>query len=170
MPQSRYTPLDSQDRSGFDCGEASLNDYLQRFARQNSKRGSSKTYVAAPENSVLGYFTLCAGSVALENFPLLGRKGLPRLVPVVHLARLAVDQGTQGQGLGEALLLGALETSLSVADIIGVMGIEVWAINDSARAFYGRYNFQTLEDDFYHLYLSTEAASGFWIPSKCHLI
>ncbi len=103
MAQSRYAPLDSQDRGGFDCSEASLNDYLQRFARQNSKRGAAKTYVAAPQNIVLGYFTLCAGSVALENFPEAERKGLPCLVPVVHLARLAIDQNTQGQGLGGAL-------------------------------------------------------------------
>ncbi len=164
MAQARYAPLGSQNREGFDCGEASLNDYLQRFARQNSKRGSSKTYVAAPENIVLGYFTLCAGSVALENFPELERKGLPRLVPVVHLARLAVDRNTQGQGLGEALLIGALETALLVADIIGVMGIEVWAINDSARAFYGRYHFQTLEDDFFHLYLFVEGAKRLLDP------
>ncbi len=166
MAQSRYALLDSQDRSGFNCGEVSLDDYLQRFARQNSKRGSSKTYVAAPENTVLGYFTLCAGSVALENFPENERKGLPRLVPVVHLARLAVDSDTQGQGLGEALLLGALETSLFVADLIGVMGVEVWAISEAARAFYGRYNFQTLEDDFYHLYLSVDGAKRLLTSSE----
>ena len=158
MAQSRYQPLGSQERGAFDCGEESLNDYLQRFARQNSKRGSSKTYVAAPDNVALGYFTLCAGSVALEHFSQEEQKGMPRLVPVVHLARLAVDSQTQGQGLGEALLLGALETSLQVADIIGVMGIEVWAINDTARSFYERYNFQNLVDDSYHSYLSVERA------------
>lgn len=158
MAQERYIQLQSQDKSDFDCGEPSLNNYLQRFARQNSRRGSSKTYVAAPGNVVLGYFTLCAGSVALENFPEDERKGLPRLIPVVHLARLTVDRSTQGQGLGEALLLGALETALSVAELIGVMGVEVWAVSDAARAFYTRYNFQTLEDDFFHLYLSNEGA------------
>ena len=93
------------EKSDFDCGNDWLNDYLKRYARQNTANGSSRTYVAVlpTETRVCGYFTLCAGAVALADFPEHERKGRPRLVPTIHLGRLAVSREFQGQGLGLSL-------------------------------------------------------------------
>ncbi len=99
------------DRAGFDCGDADLNVYLQRYARQNHESGGAKCFVATPADAparVLGFYTLSPGSLEYSP-PTLVKKGLARYdVPVFRLGRLAVDQTIQGRGLGGALLLRAL--------------------------------------------------------------
>ena len=154
-------PLGVQhDRKNFDCGEKSLNDYLQRYARQNTSNGSSRTYVAVrpDENGICGYFTLSAGTVALTDFPLEIRKGWPRMVPSVHLGRIAVDLRFQRQRLGNSLMTAVFETAIEASDLIGIAVVELWAINDPVRTFYERFEFTPLLDDPFHLYLSLETA------------
>lgn len=140
------------DRKVFDCGEDSLNEFLKRFARQNSETGLGRTFVAVLPDSprIYGYYTLVSGTVRCENIP----KKLPRYpVPVALLGRLAVDSAAKGEGLGEFLLLDALKRALSLADQIGIYAIEVYALNDQARAFYLKYGFLELLDDRLHLFL-----------------
>lgn len=145
------------DRKSFDCGVPALDEYLQRFARQNEAAGISQHFVAlnTPESrAIQGYYALSAGAVAFDHVPPDMRKRLPRYpVPVAHLGRLAVDQSAAGQGLGEYLLMDALARILRAADEIGIHAVEVVAINDSARSFYLKYGFHTLQDDRNHLYL-----------------
>jgi ribosomal protein S18 acetylase RimI-like enzyme len=143
-------------RERFACGVPPLDDFLRRFARQNDEKGLSRTYVATRtgELEVLGYVTLRVGEVACTDLPPDARKGLPRYpVPVLHLARLAVDRRARGIGLGEALLMHALKKALDAAEDVGLWGVEVIAEDEAARGFYMRYGFEPLVDDQRHLYL-----------------
>lgn len=148
------------NRKSFNCGQETLNDYLKRFARQNTAIGSSRTCVAVTPDDprVCGYFTLSAGAVALSDFPEEVRKGWPRLVPSVHLGRFAVDRDFQGQRLGKALLDVVLERTVLASEIVGILVLELWAIDEGARNFYRKFDFTELQDDPFHLYLSLDTA------------
>lgn len=153
----------SHERGRFDCGEAALNEYLLRFARQNQERGLGRTYVALPEGGarVVGYYTLAAGSVAFADVPEHLRRSFPRYpIPVAHLGRLATCLSVRGLGLGEALLFDAVERTLRVADELGMVALEVWSKTDRARSFYEKYGFEPLVDDPLHLYLPLATARG----------
>jgi len=142
----------AHDRSGFDCGEPSLNEYLQRYARQNAQKHLGRTYVALPngENRVAGYYTIASGAVTREDVP----ENLPHYpVPALHLGRLAVDRTAQGQGLGELLLLHALRAAAQLSERVAIYCVEVYALNAQARSFYLKYGFLSLTDDPLHLYL-----------------
>ena len=144
-------------RERFDSGVAALDDFLRRFARQNDQRGLSWTYVATRpgERDVLGYLTIRAGQVACRDLPPGERKRLPRYpVPMLHVARLAVDRQARGMGIGEQLLMYALRKAVDAADELGVWGVEVIAKDETARSFYTRYGFKPLVDDQRHLYVS----------------
>ena len=144
------------DRSAFACGKASLDDFLRTRVSQYEKRRLGKTYVAvaAGEKRVDGYYTLASSAVAFANLPLGASRKLPKHpVPVALLARLAVDQSAQGKGLGEHLLLDALQRALDVSAKLGIHAVEVDAIDDAAAAFYRKYGFVPLLDEPLHLYL-----------------
>jgi GNAT superfamily N-acetyltransferase len=146
----------THDRTAFDCGEPSLDDFLKRFARQNDEKGLSRTYVAVlpDEPKIYGYYSLSSGAIRFDTMP----EKLPRYpVPVIHLARLAVDRSAKGQGLGKILLLDALKRAVSVCKQLGTYAVEVYALNDAARDFYLKYGFATLLDDERHLYLTMKA-------------
>jgi GNAT superfamily N-acetyltransferase len=153
-------------RAGFRCGKPSLDEFLQALVSQYEKRNLGRTYVAmrAEEKRVYGYYTLASGSLPFQNLPQKAARKLPKHpVPVVLLARLAVDQTVQGCGLGEALLVHALEQCLQLAEKLGIHGIEVDAIDGSAAAFYAKYGFTPLLDQPLHLYLpvaTIRTASG----------
>ena len=148
------------DRKNFDCGEDSLNAYLQRYARQNVENDSARVYVATQNeaNRICGYFTLCAGQVDALAFPDRIRKGWPRDVPTVLVGRLAVDLEFQGRGLGGDLMFGVLNIVVGASERIGIAAIDVWALNSRARAFYEKLGFTLLQDDPFHLYLATATA------------
>mgnify|MGYP001812207609 CR=1 FL=1 len=155
-------------RDGFDSGDAELDDYLRRFARQNDERGIAVTYVATRDDEldVLAYVTIRVGEVAHEELSEEKAKRLPRYpVPVVHLARLAVDRSVQGQRLGEKLLVFALRKVREVAEEVGVRAVEVLAKNEPAREFYRKYGFEELADDRLHLYLSMKTVRRLLDPS-----
>jgi GNAT superfamily N-acetyltransferase len=144
------------DRRAFTCGDAALDEFLKRYARQNAEKDVSRTYVAVmpPDPSVVGYYTICSGSIEFEDMPREARKGLPKYaVPTAHLARLAVDRRHQGAGLGGVLLLDALKRVERLADQMGIHAVTVIALNESVRAFYQRFEFQPLLDDDLHLFM-----------------
>ncbi len=144
-------------REHFDCGVPALDEFLRRYARQNDQRELSRTYVATrpDDHAVLGYVTIRAGEVACADLPEEERKRLPRYpIPVLHIARLAVDKQARGAGLGEQLLVYALQKALDAAEKIELWGVEVIAKDESARSFYMRYGFKALFDDELHLYVS----------------
>ena len=138
------------DRGTFDCGDADLNLYLQKFARQNHESGGAKCFVAVPADAptrVLGFYTLSPASLEYRRTPTLARKGLGRYdVPVFRLGRLAVDHSVQGRGLGGALLLRAADRCLRVAQDVGGVALLIDAKNDRAALWYESYGALRLED------------------------
>ncbi len=133
----------AHDLSHFDCGKSSLDDWLKRFARTSQASDAAQTYVVHRAGAVVGYFSLSYGSVAWEEAPARIVRGLARHpVPVVLLARLAVDRSEQGKGLGEALLKEALLRIEQAADIAGARALLVHAIDDDAGGFYQHFGFE----------------------------
>jgi len=133
----------------FDCGDEPLNHYLKRHAWSNQAKSSiGVTYVAADEaapKAVLGYFTLAMASVPREAFPKKYVRGLPPYdLPLILLARLAVDRRFAGRGLGHALISEAFRISLRVADEVGCRSIITDAYRDSI-GWYARYGFVPIE-------------------------
>jgi len=145
----------SHDVDGFDCGKEPLDRFLQRHALVNQKAGSAQTYVVCRgEQRVAGYYSLAVGAV--EHADATGRvsKGLARHpIPVMLLARLAIDRAEQGKGLGKALLKDALLRTAQAADIAGIRALLVHAKDDEARAWYEQFDFEPSPTDPYHLFL-----------------
>jgi GNAT superfamily N-acetyltransferase len=134
----------------FDCGDEPLNNYLKRHAWNNQKKSSlGVSYVAIEEEvaprAVLGYFTLAMASVPREAFPKKYVRGLPPYdLPLILLARLAVDRRFAGRGLGHALISEAFRISLRVADEVGCRCIVTDAYRDRI-SWYARYGFVPIE-------------------------
>jgi GNAT superfamily N-acetyltransferase len=142
--------------SGFDCGSAPLNNYLKRFAVLNNAAGSARTFVACVDDSstVAGYYSLCAASIERVAAPERIAKGMPaHPIPVVLLARLAVDQKHQGKRLGSGLLRDALARAAAAAEAIGIRAVLVHAKDSSAAAFYSHFDFVPSPTDPLHLML-----------------
>ena len=153
------------DLSDFDCGEPALDDWLRRFALANQAAEAAQTYVIHRGGQVVGYYALAAGSVEREQAPGRVARGLARhAIPVVILARLAVDRREQGRGLGKALLKDALLRIAGAADVIGVRAVLVHAKDDEARTFFERFDFEPSPVDPLQMFLLTKdlkRAAGF---------
>jgi len=144
-PLSQVEPIsEHHDVSRFDCGtHASLNDWLRRFALTNQNNESARTYVVHRNGSVVGHYSISAGSVSVEEAPARVAKGLARHpIPVILLARLAVDRDEKGTGLGKALLKDALARIAHAAEIVGARAVLVHAIDENARKFYEHFEFE----------------------------
>jgi GNAT superfamily N-acetyltransferase len=135
-------PSDEHLLGEFSSGEPSLDDWLKRRARPNQLTGASRTYVVCEGPKVVGYYALASGAVTHEEAPGKFRRNMPDPIPVVILARLAVDVGQQGRGLGRALFRDAAQRVARAADVIGVSAILVHAISERARDFYLALGFQ----------------------------
>jgi predicted N-acetyltransferase YhbS len=144
----------AHDLSAFDCGVPALNDFLTTYALQSLRSQSARTYVATRGPAVVGYYTLAAGSARREESSARVAKGLAaHPVPIILLARLAVDRTEQGKGLGAGLLKDALLRAVQAADIIGCRAVMVHAKGDGAKAFYQRYGFEPSPGDPFRLFL-----------------
>lgn len=133
----------------FDCGDEPLNNYLKRHAWANQDKISIGVTYAAFEQSapqtVLGYFTLATASVPRDSFPKKYVRGLPPYdLPLLLLARLAVDQRFNGRGLGHALISEALRITIRVSEEVGCRCLITDAYADKT-GWYARYGFQPLE-------------------------
>ena len=136
----------SDDRSGFRSGDPDLDRFLQRYAGQNQFRHHlGSTYVAVDQGRILGYATVAPGQLEIDDLPAALRKKLPEYpVPVLRLARLAVDEAARGQGLGKELLRFVLQLATRLAKDYGCTGVLVDA-KAEAVAFYGKLGFVPLE-------------------------
>ncbi|MEI6026511.1 MAG: GNAT family N-acetyltransferase [Betaproteobacteria bacterium] len=136
-------PLAADHRTeGFSCGEASLDEWLRRRALVNQTTGASRTFVVTDDQGqVLAYYALAAGAVSHQESPGSIRRNMPEPIPVMVLARLAVDQRLQGRQVGGALLKDALRRAAAVAQNVGVRALLVHALNEHARQFYIHYGF-----------------------------
>jgi predicted GNAT family N-acyltransferase len=137
---------ESDDRSRFRSGDPDLDRFFQRFAAQNQFRHHvGVTYVAVDNQHVLGFVTVAPGHVEIEGLPGATRRRLPRYpLPVLRLARLAVDESVRGQGLGAQLLCFALQLASRMAADYGCVGVVVDA-KANAVDFYAKHGFITIE-------------------------
>jgi GNAT superfamily N-acetyltransferase len=127
----------------FTCGEASLDEWLKRRARTNQVSGASRTFVVTDQDGrVHGYYAMAAGAVAHQAATSRVRRNMPDPVPVMVLARLAVDHRAQGIKLGAALLQDAVNRAVAVSQNAGIRALLVHALHDRAKQFYEHYGFQ----------------------------
>jgi ribosomal protein S18 acetylase RimI-like enzyme len=147
----------THDRTGFQCGVETLDRYLKKQAKQDIKRRISHVFVATkPDNpkAVIGYYTLSTLSIELNQLPeMLARKLPKHPVPAALIARLAISNAAQGQGVGKLLLTDAIKRTLAVSDQIAIYTMVVDAINDNVRGFYEQFGFTRLSDDSSRLFL-----------------
>ena len=127
----------------FECGESVLDEWLKRRAMANQFSGATRTFVVADQDKrVCGYYALAAGAVAHKLASNAVRRNMPDPIPVMVLARLAVDTRAQGIKLGAAMLRDAVNRALAVSENAGVRALLVHALHDRARLFYEHYGFQ----------------------------
>ena len=132
----------AHDRSAFDSGVQPLDDWLKRRALANEESGASRTYVvSAGGQTVVAYYALANGAIALHAATGRTRRNMPDPIPVMVLGRLAVDKAYQGRGLGRGLLRDALLRTIQAAEIGGIRAMLVHAISEEAKRFYERSGF-----------------------------
>ena len=158
------------DREAFDCGDAELNEFLRRYARQSHERGGSKTFVAVDEAdaaTVYGYYSLSPASIEYARAPEVLRRGLGRYdVGGYRLSRLAVSASLQGRGLGGELLLAAGRRCLRVAEEAGGTVILIDAKNERVAAWYASYGALPLLDAPRSLLLPLELVRKALVPAR----
>lgn len=136
-------PLSASHLLGeFECGEAVLDEWLKRRAMANQMTGASRTFVVADQdNHICGYYAMAAGAVSHQMATSSVRRNMPDPVPVMVLARLAVDRRAQGVKLGASLLQDAVNRAVAVSSNAGVRALLVHALHDRAKQFYEHYGF-----------------------------
>jgi GNAT superfamily N-acetyltransferase len=131
------TPLASHHSlTDFSCGTAALDDWLKRRALNNQSSDATRTFVICANERVVGYYALASGAISTQSVLGNFRRNMPDPIPVVILARLAIDSSCQGRGLGRALFRDAALRTIRAADTIGIRGIVVHAISIPAKDFY----------------------------------
>lgn len=143
------------DVESFDCGDEKKNQFLRKFALQNTKGGLGRTFVAVKPDEpsrIYGYYTISSSSVKFENPP---SAHLPRYpLPAILIGKLATDLSAQGMGLGTALLFDALKRSTRVAEEIGIFLVEIHAVDEKARSIYEKRGFTSMQDDPKKMYMN----------------
>ena len=129
-------PIGTSHQIGdFNSGVVSLDEWLKRRALANQASGAARTFVVCDADKVIGYYALSSGAVQVATALGRFRRNMPDPIPVVLLARLAVDRSYQGRSLGRAMLRDAARRVVNAAEAI-IRGILVHAISDDAKAFY----------------------------------
>jgi predicted N-acetyltransferase YhbS len=139
--------LGEQDsRSSFQSGDEQLDLFFRRYAGQNQFRHHiGTTYVAVESETILGFATVTVGHVEIDSIPPTLRKKLPDYpLPILRLARLAVDRNAQGKGVGEKLMRSVFSVAIELRDKVGCIGVVVDA-KPEAKDYYSRYGFVELE-------------------------
>ena len=154
-------PLTAEhDISVFFCGEASLDDWLRQRAMKNEVYGATRTYVVSSGYEVVGYYSLAVGSLEHKFAPSNIKRNMPQPIPVMILARLAVDRRYMGQNIGTVMLQDALLRTLQAADIAGIKALLVHALNVKAAAFYRKRGFTVSPFDPLVLLLALDRAES----------
>jgi len=127
----------------FDCGQATLNDWLKRRALTNQQQGTTRTWVVTETGSheVVAFYASCTSSVLRGTAPKRISQGQPEQLPALLLARMAVDQKHQGRGVAAALLKHFIVKAMEVSALVGVRLLLVHAKDEEAKSFYGHYGF-----------------------------
>lgn len=146
----------SHPRKAFRSGVPEVDDWLARNALQNQDKHLSATRVLLdPAGAIAGYYTLATGQVDFSDLPPEEARKLPRrMLPVAVLAWLGVSLAHQKQGLGRLLLAQALRDCHDAGHTFAFVAVVLDCINDGARAFYRRFDFDELPGHPYRLFLS----------------
>jgi len=150
-------PLTTEhDTTAFDCGKVPLNDFLKLHALDKQNAMLSRTYVATRNAAVLGYYTLAHAWVLQADAPRKLARGMPSSIPVILMARFAVDLSCQGQGFGRSLFTDAIRRTWAVmqAGAAPVRFFIVDAKDDEAKVFYEKFDMITAPQNSKRLYLS----------------
>lgn len=143
LPAWHEEPISKKhDREAFDCGDADLNDFLHRYARQSHDLGGAKTFLAIKDadNTILGFYSLAPGALAYAETPEMMRRGLAHHdVPGFRLARIATHINVHGLGLGGQLLAAAAKRCVRAAAEVGGVILVIDAKNDRAARWYAGY-------------------------------
>ena len=134
--------LSTHEVEGFSCGVENLDVWLKRRALKNQITGASRTFVICESTSVMAYYALASSAVVVNAAPGRFRRNMPDPIPVVVLARLAVDVGWHGRRIGRAMVRDACMRVLQAAETIGIRGIVVHALSNEAKTFYEHVGFE----------------------------
>ncbi len=132
----------THDITAFDCGDTTLNDWLQRRAIKNENSGASRTFVVCEDNTIIAYYSLAVGAITREESSGKIRRNMPDPIPVMVLGRLAVDVDWQGKQMGTGMLKDAIQRTIIVAEQAGIRALLVHALTDKARNFYQQWGFR----------------------------
>lgn len=132
----------------FDCGEPELNTFLSKTARQHDNKGISKTFIIIDEenpNEVVAYYTLFVCEVKPHVLDKKYQK-YPHLLPILKLARLAVDKKFQKKDYARLLLANIIHKAIIISEQVGIIGITIDAKNENVAAIYNKYGFIGIGD------------------------
>ena len=132
------------DLSQFACGKPALDEWIKKYALQAGSSGTANTFILQNERAaVVGYYSISMGSISQVEAIERVRKGTGRHpIPVILLARLAVDQKFQGQGIGSALLRDAVIRGINISQEVAFRAIVTHPIDDEAADFYMKFGFE----------------------------
>lgn len=142
------------DRSSFNCGKPDLGDWLKTQSGQQERANNTRTFLAVEGSKVIGYYATTAYRLGLDEAAEMygvGRRAYP--IPAVLLARLAVDAGSQGGGVGSRLLAHALRQIAAASRHVGFEVVVVHAIDRDAVTFYAQRGFTPFEDHDLYLFM-----------------
>lgn len=161
--ESDFTPpvplTPRHDLLNFRCGKPALDDWLRQRALRNEGT-AGRTYVVCTGGTVVAYYCLATASTRHSDTPGRLRRNMPDPVPMLVIARLAVNGAHQGRRLGSALLRDALHRAAAAHRLIGFRALVVQAKDDEATAFYGQYGFREHPSGTRTLFLPIESIIG----------
>jgi GNAT superfamily N-acetyltransferase len=156
-PPSPLKP--SHELKLFSCGKAPLDDWLRQRALKAEGK-TARTYVVCRANSVVGYYVLVTGAAQRDNLPKKLGRNSPNQIPILILARLAVDKRVARAGIGSGMLKDAFRRVVQVSSIVGVRALLVHAKDDEAIAFYSQYGFLEFPAGTQTLFLPIETITA----------
>lgn len=155
-------------RAAFASGNATLDGWLHRQARQEQQRRSCTVYVMLhrPTGMIAGYYTLSSAAISTDTLDEALRRRLPRYdaTAAILIGRLARDLRFRGQGAGEMLLADALQRCLSLSEQLGAVVVIVDAIDDHAARFYEQFGFIPTDAGARRLYLPLATVARIPLP------
>jgi predicted GNAT family N-acyltransferase len=148
-------------RKAFNCGDSTLNDYIQKYARKQSQGNVSQTHILFDfiNKKIISYYSVSAQSVKKES--LLSKLGFPvKEIPGMLIGRLAVDITFRGKGYGGYTLIEALKKIRSISRDFGIKIVIVDALNATAVSFYKGYGFIEFDDNPMRLFLAVDSVDA----------
>lgn len=169
LSQLRFEPLGHHDRAVFSCGTEALDNYIKKQASQDVRKKVAIVYVATLDSkTILGYYTLSQYSVQMKDIPVELSKKFPKYpaLPATLLGRLARDFSTRGQGVGELLLLDALNRAVAMSEQVASAAVVTDAKDQKAVDFYKKYGFIELPKTELRLFLPMASIGALFRKSE----